>query len=188
MQIRDAKADDFSQVTEIYNEIVQTSTAIYSDQCATVEERIAWWRSRCASGFPVLVAVEDGQDKDQTMQEPESILGFASYGPFRSWPGYRFTAEGTVHVRSSSRSQGVGRALLVELVRRARENGMHSLIAGVDAQNPASLQFLERFGFERVGLLREVGFKFDRFLDLVFLQLQLSATAGEESADPDARN
>ncbi len=104
-----------------------------------------------------------------------SVAGFASFGDFRAWPGYRFTVEGTIHIQSDLRGQGVGTALLQELVKRAREMGKHTMIAGVDAENTASLRFLERFGFQQVAHFREVGFKFDRFLDLIFLQYWLSA-------------
>jgi len=181
MQIRDAILADFDQITAIYNEIVLTSTAIYNDEPATPDERIAWWKSRCASGFPVMVATRKHVEEDGQTKQAESILGFASYGQFRSWPGYRYTVEGTVHVRSSSRGRGVGKALLDELVRRARGMGMHIMIAGVDAGNAASLKFLEGFGFEQVALLPEVGFKFGRFLDLVFLQFRLTPTRGSEA-------
>jgi len=177
MQIRDAVLSDLDEITAIYNQVVLTSTAIYNDRPATLEERIAWWQSRRAQGFPVLVAVQEASE-----ELDESIAGFASFGEFRSWPGYRFTVEGTVHIHSSVRGHGVGSALLVELVRLAREMGKHTMIAGVDAENEASLRFLQRFGFERAAHLREVGFKFDRFLDLVLLQYWLTPPAGRQVA------
>lgn len=164
MQIRDAVHSDFDQVTAIYNEVLTHSTAIYNDRPATVEERVSWWRSRVAQGFPVIVASDDTR-----------ITGFATFGDFRAWPGYRFTVEGTVHIHADVRGQGVGTRLLKEILARASAMGKHVMIAGVDSENAASLRFLERFGFERAGHLREVGYKFDRFLDLVFLQYWLSA-------------
>jgi L-amino acid N-acyltransferase YncA len=164
MQIRDAIVSDFEEITEIYNQIVRSSTAIYSDLPASVEERVAWWQGRRAMGFPVLVAVEDG-----------SLSGYGTFGEFRAWPGYRFTVEGTIHIHSSTRGRGIGRALLTELVGIAREMGKHTMVAGVDVDNLPSLRFLERFGFERVGHFREVGYKFDRFLDLVFLQYWITS-------------
>jgi L-amino acid N-acyltransferase YncA len=172
MRIRDAVLADMGEITTIYNQIVLTSTAIYSDRPATEEERIAWWKGRCAQGFPVLVAEENG-----------SVAGFASFGEFRAWPGYRFTVEGTVHIHSAARGRGVGTALLEELVRLAREMGKHTLIAGVDADNEASLRFLQRFGFERVAHFREVGYKFDRFLDLIFLQYWLTPSVKNQDRD-----
>jgi L-amino acid N-acyltransferase YncA len=159
MQIRDAVLDDFDQITTIYNEVLTTSTAIYSDRPATIEERVSWWRSRLEQGFPVLVAADGAR-----------VAGFATFGDFRAWPGYRFTVEGTVHMHSATRGQGLGTVLLRAILERASALGKHVMIAGVDAENTASLRFLERFGFERAGHLREVGYKFDRFRDLVFLQ------------------
>jgi phosphinothricin acetyltransferase len=109
--------------------------------------------------YPVLVAVDHGE-----------VVGFASFGDFRMWPGYRFTVEHTVHVRAGMRGQGVGTALMRLLVERAARLGKHVMIAGVDADNAGSLVFHERLGFTRVAHFREVGFKFGRWLDLVFLQ------------------
>jgi L-amino acid N-acyltransferase len=134
-----------------------------------VAERVEWWKRRCADGFPVMVATEPENERQ--------ILGFASFGEFRAWPGYRFTVEGTVHIRSDVRGRGVGGALLGEIVSHARAMGKHVMVAGVDAENTASLRFLERAGFERVAHFREVGFKFERFLDLVFLQYWLTPSA-----------
>jgi L-amino acid N-acyltransferase len=159
LEIRDAVEADFEQITAIYNEVLTNSTAIYNDRPATREERIVWWRTRREQGYPVLVAVDGG-----------AVMGFATFGDFRSWPGYRFTVEGTIHIHSSARGRGVGTGLLETLIERAKILGKHTMIAGVDSENTASLRFLERCGFERVGHLREVGYKFDRFLDLIFLQ------------------
>jgi phosphinothricin acetyltransferase len=166
MQIRDAVLQDFEQITAIYNDVLTHSTAIYNDRPATVEERISWWRSRIAQGFPVLAAADGAR-----------IAGFATFGDFRAWPGYRFTVEGTVHIHSHSRGKGVGTALLKAILAHARRLEKHVMIAGVDSENVASLRFLERFGFERAGQLREVGYKFDRFLDLVFLQYWITPPA-----------
>ena len=162
MEIRDAVEADLQQITGIYNEVLSTSTAIFNDRPATVEERVDWWKGRVKLGHPVVVAVEDGL-----------VLGFATFGDFRSWPGYRFTVEGTIHIHSMARRKGIGAALLRELLQRAKDAGKHVMIAGVDATNTASLIFLEGFGFVRVGHLHEVGYKFDRFLDLIFLEYRL---------------
>jgi phosphinothricin acetyltransferase len=169
MQIRDAVQEDLDQITAIYNEVLTNSTAIYNDRTATCEERIAWWKGRLEKGYPVLVAADNGR-----------IAGFASFGDFRSWPGYRFTVEGTVHIHSEARGQGIGTQLLKTLVQRAEAVGKHSMIAGVDSENVASLRFLDRFGFQRVGCLREVGYKFDRFLNLIFLQYWITPPVNDD--------
>ena len=98
MQIRDATQADFGQITDLYNDIVLHSTATYNDRPATLEERIAWGRSRAEQGYPVLVA---------SASDSDSIAGFASFGDFRSWPGYRFTVEGTIHIHSTSAARAL---------------------------------------------------------------------------------
>ena len=159
IEVRDASADDLPAILAIYNDVIATTTAVYRDDPATLDDRQAWWEARVAQGYPVLVADDGG-----------AVLGFASFGDFRAWPGYRFTVEHTVHVRSDCRGQGVGLGLMTALLARGRALRKHVMMAGVDAENEGSIRFHERLGFERVGHLREVGFKFGRRLDLVFLQ------------------
>jgi L-amino acid N-acyltransferase len=159
MQIRDADEGDLPSLLGIYNDVIATSTAVYYSSPVTLEDRAQWWRARTAQGYPVLVAVDDS-----------GVLGFSTFGEFRSWPGYRFTVEHSVHVRADRRGQGIGQELVKALFPRAAALGKHVMIAGVDGANAASIRFHERLGFERAGLLREVGHKFDRWLDLVFLQ------------------
>jgi phosphinothricin acetyltransferase len=159
LTVRDAIESDLPAVLAIYNDVVATTTAVYRDDPATLDDRLAWWRDRVAQRYPVLVAVAGDQ-----------VVGFASFGDFRAWPGYRFTVEHSVHVRDDWRGRGVGHALMVPLLDRARALGKHVMVAGVDADNAGSIRFHERLGFERAGHLRQVGFKFGRRLDLVFLQ------------------
>jgi L-amino acid N-acyltransferase YncA len=159
IQIQDATAAELGGIVAIYNEVIATSTAIYADEPVTLDERRAWWQARSAQGYPVLVATD-----------PSGVVGFASFGDFRAWPGYRFTVEHSLHVRADCRGQGVGTQLLKALLPRAAACDKHIMIAGVDAANAASIRFHERLGFSQVGHLREVGYKFERWLDLVFLQ------------------
>ncbi len=163
MQIRAATEQDFPAILAIYNEVIANTTAVYRELPATLEDRLAWWRSRQASGYPVIVAVDTGSD----------VLGFASFGEFRAWPCYRHTVEHSVHVRADRRGRGVGRALVTALFPLAAQLEMHVMIAGVDADNSASIALHERLGFEKVARFREVGRKFGRWLDLVFLQRYL---------------
>jgi phosphinothricin acetyltransferase len=172
MVIRDAVEEDFDAITAIYNHVLLHSTAIYNDVPATVAERVAIWQSRRQQSYPTLVACEGS-----------AVIGFTSFGDFRSWPGYRFTVEHTVHVDVSARGRGTGSALLQELILRAAALGKHVMVGGIDAENAASLRFHERLGFTRVAHFREVGFKFDRFLDLVFVQLLLRSAILPQSGD-----
>lgn len=174
MQIRDADESDLPGLLAIYNDVIATSTAIYSYEPVSLEDRTQWWRARVGQGYPVLVAV-DGS----------GVLGFSTFGDFRSWPGYRFTIEHSVHVRADRRGHGVGRELVKALFPRAEALGKHVMIAGVDAANEASIRFHERLGFERAAHLREVGHKFNRWLDLVFLQRWI-VPAGDFFADRSA--
>jgi phosphinothricin acetyltransferase len=164
MELRDAAEADLAGLVAIYNDVIATSTATYTSTLVTLEDRRQWWRTRVAAGYPVLVALDES-----------GVIGFATFGEFRSWPGYRFTVEHTVHVRDDRRGGGVGTSLLGALFPRAASLGKHMMIAGVDAANLASIRFHERLGFERSGCLREVGHKFDRWLDLVFLQRRIDA-------------
>jgi phosphinothricin acetyltransferase len=163
MLIRAATEFDLPAILAIYNEVIATTTAVYSDQAVTLSNRHTWWQDRCAAGYPVLVAVGTNAD----------VLGFASFGDFRSWPGYRHTVEHSVHVRVGERGRGVGTALVSALFPLAADLNKHVMIAGVDAANTGSLRMHERLGFERVAHFREVARKFDRWLDLVFLQRYL---------------
>lgn len=162
--LRDAAEDDLAGLAAIYNDVIATSTAIYSSVPVTVQDRRRWWQARVDAGYPVLVAADDS-----------GVVGFSTFGDFRSWPGYRFTVEHTVHVRADRRGGGVGAQLLEALFPRAATLGKHMMIAAVDAANAASIRFHERLGFEQAGCLREVGYKFDRWLDLVFLQRRIGA-------------
>jgi len=158
-QLRDATPDDLSGIVAIYNDVAATSTAIFSHKPVTLEERWQWWQTHIAQGYPVLVA-----------RDALGVAGFATFGDFRTWPGYRFTVEHTVHVRADGRGRGIGTQLMRALFPRAAALGKHVMVAGVDASNGPSIRFHERLGFSRAGRLREVGFKFERWLDLVFLQ------------------
>jgi len=171
MQIRDATEQDMPAILEIYNEVIANTTAVYRELPATLEERVAWWQDRRASGYPLLVAVEDTAAAEPSAAGP--VVGFATFGEFRAWPCYRHTVEHSVHVRADRRGCGVGRALVTALFPLAAGLGKHVMVAGVDADNAASIALHERLGFERVARFREVGRKFDRWLDLVFLQRYL---------------
>jgi len=166
MTIRDALEEDLPEISAIYNDVLMSSTAIYRDEPATVADRLAWRQTRVQQSYPTLVA-SDG----------EAVAGFASFGDFRSWPGYRLTVEHTVHVHAAWRGRGVGSALVRALILRAAALGKHVMIGGIDADNVPSLRFHERLGFERVAHFKQVGFKFGRFLDLLFVQLCLDDEA-----------
>jgi L-amino acid N-acyltransferase YncA len=162
MQIREASEADLPGVLRIYNDAVVNTTAIWNDQPSNLESRIVWLGERMQSGYPVLVAV-NGPD----------VLGYASFGAFRPWDGYRHTVEHSVYVDTPARGRGVAHALLEDLISRAREMKKHVMVAGIEATNEPSLRLHAKLNFIKVGHLRSVGRKFDKWLDLVFMQLML---------------
>jgi phosphinothricin acetyltransferase len=157
--IRPAREADLAAILAIYNTVIASSTAVYTETPATLADRRDWLRARSEQGYPVLVAEQDGE-----------VIGYASFSDFRPWPGYRHTVEHSVHIRGDQRGKGIGSALVSALFPLAAELGKHVMIAGIDAANLASLRMHERLGFAETGRFREVGRKFDRWLDLVILQ------------------
>jgi L-amino acid N-acyltransferase YncA len=156
----DARQEDLPAILAIYNEVIANSTAVYRETPVTLEERVAWWRDRTEQqGYPVLVARDDS-----------GVVGYATFGDFRAWPGYRFTVEHSVHVRADLRGRGIGSRLVSDLIPRAHALGKHVIIGGIDADNTASLLMHERLGFEKVAYIKQVGWKFGRWLDLVFME------------------
>jgi L-amino acid N-acyltransferase len=160
MRIRDAEPADLPRILEITNDAILNTTAIWSLAPASLASRQAWFAERQRQGYPVLVA-EDSAGR---------VLGFASFGDFRPWEGYRHTVEHSIYVEAAARRQGLGRALLTALIARTEQTDKHVMIGGIEAQNSASLRLHQQLGFEQVGQLRQVGRKFDRWLDLVFVQ------------------
>lgn len=162
MELRDAEPSDLPQILAIFNEVVLNSTAIYFHAPVELSNREAWFNARRSAGHPVIVAVEG-----------DEVTGFGSFGDWRSSPGYAWTVEHTVHVRADRRRTGIGRAIVEDLIERARAAGKHVMLGGVDAENAASLAMHASLGFEPVAHYKEVGRKFDRWLDLVFVQRRL---------------
>jgi L-amino acid N-acyltransferase len=178
IEVRDARAADLPAALDIYNELIETTTVAWTERKQTLAEREAWFDEQRRRGFPTLVAV-DGED----------VVGVTAFGDFRDsvhWPGYRFTAELSIHVRGDHCGTGVGSLLLETLIARARALGIHVLVAGIDAENLGSIRFHERFGFVEVARMPETGFKFGRWLDLVLMQLVVGAAVAPGAGSPGA--
>ncbi|MBS1524597.1 MAG: N-acetyltransferase [Bacteroidetes bacterium] len=163
MIVRDATEDDVRQILDIYNHVILNTTSVYSEHPHTYEMRLAWFRDRKSSGFPVLVADDEGV-----------VAGFSSFGHFRVWPCYRFTVENSVYVHAGHRGKGISKMLLQPLIDRAREMKLHAMVAGIDADNTVSYRLHQQFGFVEVAHFKQVGFKFGRWLDLKFMELLLN--------------
>ena len=163
MNIRPAVEQDAAVIADIYNDAVLQSTAIWNDKTVDVANRVQWMADRQHAGFPVLVAVN----------ADEAVLGYASYGDWRPWDGYRFTVEHSVYVLKTARGKGVGEALMHALITHATQQGKHVMVAGIESENTASIALHKKLGFRDAGRVSEVGNKFGRWLDLTFLQLHL---------------
>ncbi len=160
--IRDAIVTDLPAILAIYNAAVADTTAIWNDAQVDLENRRVWWADRLAKGYPVLVAGEGTE-----------VLGYASFGDWRAFDGYKGTVEHSVYVRTDAQGRGLGRDLMLTLIDRARACGKHVMVAGIEAGNAGSIRLHQSLGFVETGRMPQVGQKFGRWLDLVFLQLQL---------------
>ena len=162
MNVRDATEADLPAIRALYNALIPTTTVAWTEELETAEERAAWFAEQQRLGFPVLVAEDEG-----------AVVGYGAYGWFRMdgrWPGYDRTVEHSVHVAESHWGTGVGRALVEALVDRARAAGLHVIVAAVDGDNAGSIAFHERLGFTQVARMPEVGHKFGRWLDVLYME------------------
>lgn len=164
VSIRDAKVEDVGGILELYNYAVIETTAVWTEEPSDIATRQAWFRERTERGLPVLIAESAGR-----------LAGFASFGDFRAWPGYRHTVENSVYVAPDLQGQGVGRALMQGLIDRGIALGKHVMVAGIESANIASLRLHASVGFQEVGRMPHVGTKFGRWLDLVLMQRFLIA-------------
>jgi len=159
--IDEAQAEDLPAITAILNHAAAHTTASWHEYPKTEAEMADWFALR-KRDYAVLAA-----------RDASGLLGYATYGPFRVPSGYRLSAEHSLYVREDARGRGIGKALLTALIDKARTQGLHTLIGGVDSDNSLSIALHKTFGFEETGRLPEIGRKFDRWLTLVFLQKRL---------------
>lgn len=164
LTIRPADYGDLPAILDIVNDEILNSTAIFSHHPVTLENRRAWFNERRDKGFPVLVATRGAE-----------LFGFASFGDFRPHDGYLHTVEHSIYVHRHHHGKGVGQQLMPPLFEAARALGKHVMIGGIAADNLGSIHFHRKLGFVETGHLRQVGWKFDRWLDLVFMQKMLDS-------------
>lgn len=161
--IREATPKDIMDILEIYNDAIVHTTAVYSYEPQTIENRKAWYEQKMNDGFPILVFELDNK-----------VAGFATFGPFRPWPAYKYSIEHSIYVNKEYRKKGIGSSLLKEIISLAKEREYKTLIAGIDATNEKSIALHKNLGFVHSGTIEKAGFKFDRWLDLAFFQLELN--------------
>ncbi|MEN6372524.1 MAG: N-acetyltransferase family protein [Armatimonadota bacterium] len=159
VEIRPAKEEDMAVINEIYNHAVRTSTATFETEEKTYEERMEWFR-RHGGRYPVFVTVVDGK-----------VVGWGSISPYSSTHnGWKFTVESSIYVDPNCKGRGLGKLLAGHTVSTAQKLGHHAIIAQVVEDNIASLKMLERHGFEAVGVLKDAGYKFDQWLNVVLME------------------
>ena len=159
--IRDAKQSDLEAINEIYNFYVPTSACTMDLEPISLESRKLWFLDHGAE-YPVIVAENEGE-----------VLGWASLSKYRLRPAYRPTVEDTIYIKDDMKRMGLGEALLDELIARAKWNGFRSIMSVINAEQAASLELHRKKGFVEVGHLKQVGYKFDQWVDIKMLQLML---------------
>ncbi|NRH44174.1 GNAT family N-acetyltransferase [Pseudomonas sp. MS15a(2019)] len=161
--VRDATPADLPAVLHIYNDAVSNTTAIWNETPVDLTNRQAWFDLRATQGYPILVAENaDG-----------AVVGYASFGDWRPFEGFRHTVEHSVYIHPDQRGQGIGPRLMTVLIERARACDKHVMVAAIESGNQASIRLHERLGFITTGQMPQVGTKFGRWLDLTFMQLML---------------
>jgi L-amino acid N-acyltransferase len=162
ISIRPYQTKDTQAILDIINHNILYSTALYDYKVRTYEQQKDILEEKISKGFPVIVAKKDGK-----------VLGFGMYSEFRFREAYKFTVEHSVYVHQDFHGKGIGKVLLHQLIHLARKQKLHTMIAVIDSENQSSVEFHEKFGFSTVGIIKESGYKFDRWLDSVFMQLIL---------------
>lgn len=162
IKLRPYQTEDTQAILDIINYNILNSTALYDYKIRSYEQQKAILEEKISKNFPVIVAVKD-----------DTVVGFGMYSEFRFREAYKYTVEHSVYVDKDYHGKGVGKLLLQELIRLAKEQKLHTMIAVIDAENQSSVGFHEKFGFKTVGIIKESGYKFDRWLHSVFMQLIL---------------
>lgn len=162
LTIRKAEVKDVKTILEIINHEILHSTVVYDYRERTHAQQLAWFEKKTQDRMPVIVVEKDNE-----------VVGFGTYGIFRPWDAYRFSVEHSIYTHHNFRGMGIGKLIMTELIKLAIEQGFHTMIAGVDASNKGSYEFHKKFGFQEIGTFKEVGYKFDQWLDLIFMQLFL---------------
>ncbi|WIB64342.1 MULTISPECIES: GNAT family N-acetyltransferase [unclassified Curtobacterium] len=161
--VRHAEPDDLDVVHALHREAVLHSTAIWRDEPLPRAWFDDWLAERRRDGFPVFVAEADG-----------AVAGYVTYGPWRENPGYRWTVEDSIYLDARFHGRGIASTLLGAAIDHAVRAGRHVMIADIASDNAASIRLHQRFGFEHVATVREVGRKFDRWHDLVVMRRALA--------------
>lgn len=159
MLIRDAVEGDIPFITEIFNSVIDSSNSVYREDRVLQSERLEWFRDKRSHRYPVVVVEIDG-----------IVVGYGGFGSFRAAQGYRLTVEHTIHVAEAYRKRGIGRAVLSELIKRAKESGYHLMIGAIDSENVGSIKLHKEFGFTECARIKDAALKHGKFLTLVLME------------------
>jgi L-amino acid N-acyltransferase len=162
MFIREAEQQDLQIILDIMNDAILNTTSIYDYRVRTNEFVENWFNKKQADKMPVLVCESNNK-----------TVAYGTYGIFRAWDAYKFSVEHSIYVQRDFQGQGIGKQLLMALIGKAKKDGYHTMIAGIDASNQKSCDLHKKLGFNEAGRFKEVGYKFDKWLDLVFMQIML---------------
>ncbi|MEK3763798.1 MULTISPECIES: GNAT family N-acetyltransferase [unclassified Solibacillus] len=160
--IRQATKEDVPEILAIFNDNILNSTAIYMYKEQTLEDRLRWFEQKQISGEPLLVFDSNGE-----------VAGYATYGSFRAYPAYQYTVEHSVYVHKNHYKKGIASKLMHSLIEEAKANDVKTMVGCIDKENTASIKIHEKLGFTYSGTIRNAGYKFGQWLDLVFYQLDL---------------
>jgi len=152
------------EMLEMFNDAIINTTSVYDDKPRTMEFMVDWYNSKLKGGYP-LIGLFDIHD---------NLLGFGTYGSFRSRPAYKYSIEHSIYVRNDMRGRGYGKVLLKEIIAQAIRDDYHMIVGGIDSDNAISISFHEKMGFEFSGKIKHAGYKFGKWLDLSFYQLILN--------------
>ena len=164
MQLKPCTEKQLPEILDIFNDAILNSTALYDYKIRTMETMNAWYEDKLKGNYPVIGVFD----------ENDVLMGFATYGMFRVRPAYKYTVEHSVYVRPDKRGMGIGKLLLKEIIAQAIEQDYHVMVGVIDASNTVSLRLHENEGFVLTGIMKEVGYKFGKWLDAAFYQLILS--------------
>jgi len=162
MILRDAIAKDVEDILDIMNDAILHTTSIYDYNERSINYINEWWANKKKGLLPVIVCEIEGK-----------VVAYGSFGIFRHWEAYKFSVEHSVYVNPNYQRLGIGKEILKSLISLAKNKGYHTMIGGIDSLNTQSLELHKKFGFVEVGKIKEVGYKFEKWLDLVFMQLIL---------------
>ncbi|MGH4137126.1 N-acetyltransferase family protein [Clostridium sp.] len=160
--IRDAIENDLTDILEIYNDAILHTTSVYDYRAHTINDREQWYEKKMQDGYPILV-----------YEANNKVVGFATFGPFRAWPAYKYSVEHSIYVNKTYRNKGIGVFLANEIIRIANEREFAIMVAGIDDANKISIKMHKKLGFKYSGTITKAGYKFGKWLNLAFYQLDL---------------